>query len=170
MTPKMKNKLMKLSTEEFLKLTAEEAWDRRYFIAHISSVLIGGLIEFYKSRVGAKNGEKFNVKGWLNEAERIAKVEFERDLLHSVKGMSDYDKAYEKIKQEVIESDDKVRRLATNRAADTYGRELSVPLDDADTQAYFDMMDATYDYVKRKGFNSEVGEKKPARRGDAFDK
>lgn len=152
-----------------ISTSEEEAWNRDRFIDHISSVLIGALGEFYKSRIGAKNSQVHYVKKWMNEAERIGITEFDRNLRRATKGMSDYDKAYSEIRQEIKDTEQNERRLATNKAEETYKQEMAVPLDDEDFAAFIQMIDGAYNAAKARGFaSSGPQEKKPARRGNSF--
>lgn len=102
----------------------------------------------------------------MNEARRIAGAEFARNIIHSTKGISNYDKAYQEIVSEVFHNDHMARGWANSQVQKIFpDNKLIVHLDESDTTAYRALMDSTFSEVKKHGFKTteNVVKKKPKR-------
>jgi len=128
------------------KLLKEMSFDRTGYKARLREYLIGALKEFYKARLGRKNGFTKWVDHWDTEARNLVQKSFAAALINQVKFS---EKGRPKAAQEVImaikNEDDRMRRIAKNIVEKDYGVPMQELITDSDTEMFWIMVDYEID-------------------------
>lgn len=119
------------------------AYRREDFKNKVEEHLGGALLEHYKARLAHKNGETKWVQHWTTETRNLVERAFVAALIHRVRGFSDKRKALNEVIAALRDDDPSYRRAATGIVKRDFGvTRLKEPLDDADTEAFWSMVDA----------------------------
>lgn len=114
------------------------AFDREAFKNRLGEYLSGGLGEFYKAQLASKNGYVHWVAHWRTESERLI-GSFGYALAHDIRGFRDRRKALNEVVGALQARDASYRRIATGQILrDFQVHRVKVPLDDADTRAFWE--------------------------------
>jgi hypothetical protein len=130
------------------KVLAAMAYRREDFKNKVEEHLGGALLEFYKARLASKNGETTWVAHWNTEVRNLVERSFVAALLHRIRGFSDRRRALAEVIASMREDDPSYRRAATSIVKRDFGlAKLKKALDDADTEAYWGMVDRAAESV-----------------------
>ena len=128
--------------EDVERLLYEMAYGRTEFKNHLESKLKGGLGEFYKHRLAVKNPPHKWRDHWGTEADRLIGIELAYLVTHEIRGFKSRRKAFDEVVTVVKSRDMSFRRIAQAEVARDYQVSLlSVPIDDEDTEAFWEKVD-----------------------------
>lgn len=131
------------ATSSAAKVLAAMAYRREDFKNKVEEHLGGALLEFYKARLARKNGESKWVDHWNTEVRNLVERSFVAALLHRIRGFSDRRRALAEVIASMKEDDASYRRVATNIVTRDFAlTNVKKPLEDADTTAFWVMVDA----------------------------
>lgn len=119
------------------------AYLRKAYQAKVQEHMSGGLSEFYKARLASKNGKTKWVLHWEREVDNLINRQLVNSLASTIRGFSDRQKAIDQVMQRMRADDSSYRDWATSVVKrDFKQRRLAKLLDDSDTNAFWDMVEA----------------------------
>lgn len=106
----------------------------------------GAYIEFYKATLARKNGHTKWTTHWMTEVRTLLERNLYAALVHPSRGFKDKRKALNEIFNEMRDRDQSYRRIAEHTVKKDFGiAKLKIPLDDADTEAFWERVQTSVD-------------------------
>ena len=128
------------------QLLAAMAYKREPFKNKVEEHVGGALLEHYKARLAEKNGHTKRVEHWTTEMTRLVERSVVAALVHPIRGFTDRRRAAREAFEEIKANDAAYRRVATNIVKRDFGlTKVKKPLDDADTDAFWTMVERAAD-------------------------
>jgi len=122
------------------------AYKRDDFKNKLQSHLTGAIVEFYKATLAKKNGQTKWVQHWMGEVRQLVERNLVAEILHPIRGFKDRRKAFIEAVAEIKAGDASYRRYADTTIKKDYKlTKLKFALDDADTTAFWKMVDDVAD-------------------------
>lgn len=128
------------------------AYNRKEYKNKIEEKLVGGIIEFYKTKLALLNGQTRWVDHWTSEWKRLLGVELESVLLHAISGFSKRIPAIEEAIISVKESDKTYKTYAHNTIEKDYKIKVKKKLPDNVFDDFFAIIDKTISKLKAEKY------------------
>lgn len=142
--------LKKISSKVLARSILAMAYDRNTFKDKIEEYVGGAMQEFFKAQLAEKNGKMKWVRHWRTEVNTLFQRGLRRAVQHSTKGNWNKRRAIDEVLKMLRAQAPNIRTSATNDILKDFEmRKLKYPLDESDTEAFFDLLE---DFLKSEGF------------------
>jgi hypothetical protein len=119
------------------------AYKRNDFKNKVEEYTGGALLEFYKARLAAKNGQTQWVRHWMTEVHGLLDRSLVAALVHEIRGFTDRHKAAEEVFVAMRAKDASYRMIAERVILKDYRlKKVRAHLDDSDTEAFWERVRA----------------------------
>jgi len=143
----------KIEQKVVARMLEAMAYNRQTFKDRIEEHIGGAILEFYKATLAKKNGETRWVQHWMTEVHTLLDHNLVLVITHEIRGFKDVRKAYNEVVTAIAAKDESYRGIAERQIKRDFKRsELEVPLDDADTAAFWERVNTAAEdaFAERK--------------------
>lgn len=138
--------LKRISAKVTARTLLAMAYDRNTFKDKVIEHVVGALREFYKAQLAEKNGKTKWVQHWRTESRQLLENNLDFVLEHPTRGNWNKKRAVEEALSYVRSIDNRYRTKATNQVLKDFElMKLKRPLDDSDTEAFYELVGRVVD-------------------------